>query len=211
MTERQQLHRRHGRAARSGTRAGVRPRSTVPTDLTLLGLPAEPDEDPREETDDRDGLVALHRPDAPAGTLLLVAGAAGGMSLFLPWLGHGGQLGVTLVRHAVDLASDAPERVVGSGLALPLGVAAGGGVLFLLGLLAFRPARSHRLTGVVALAVSLAVAAGVLVRVTGAGSTAVLTDPGVLCAVVLAALGLLGSLKAMLTAPAVSSAGTTPR
>jgi hypothetical protein len=80
-------------------------------------------------------------------------------------------------------------------------VAVGGGVLFVLGLLAFRPARSHRLVGVVALLVALAVAAGIVVRVADLGWGPLRTDPGILCAVVLAGAGVLGALKAMLTPP----------
>jgi hypothetical protein len=219
MTERQQLHRRNGRAARSGTRAAVRWRSTAPTelpppastadDLTLLGFPAELEQDPPEQPEtavdvepaDRDALRAVRRPDGSAGSLLLVAGAAGVLSLFLPWVHHQEQLGVSLVRHAMDLGARGVAEILRMGAVLPLVVAAGGGVLFLLGLLAFRPASTHRFTGVVALFVSLAVAAGVVVRVADADSNAVLTDPGILCAVVLAAVGLLGALKAMLTAP----------
>ena len=86
----------------------------------------------------------------------------------------------------------------------------------LAGLLAFRPARTHRPIGVVALFVSLAVAAGIVVRVADRDWDVVLDDPGMLCAVVVAVFGLLGALKAMLTAPevhppAISSAGTTRR
>lgn len=234
MNERQ-MSRHNGRAARAGSRAEervvVQHRETLPTeppplleatsepasDPTLFGLPAEVGP-PTGETTAADGepvgdvieiaeppLVVLRRPDAAAGSLLLVAGAAGVLSLFLPWVSHQDQLGLTLVQHAISLGWRELDQILATGLALPLGLAAGGLVLFLLGLLAFRPASTHRVTGVLALFVALAVAAGVVVRVADADSNAVLTDPGVLCAVVVAAVGLLGALKAMLTAPAVTT------
>ena len=201
MTERQQLSRRHRRVARSGT---------TQDDLTLLGFPAEPADGPAldepvlaspEGVPRPDTWLVLRRPDAAAGSMLLIGGTAGGMSLFLPWVQHGEVLGLWLVIAAADPASAGPAELVRSGLLLPVAVALGGGVLFVLGLLAFRPARTHRATGVAALFVSLAVASGVVVRVADAGTTAVLTDPGVLCAIVVAASGLLGALKAMLTTP----------
>jgi hypothetical protein len=229
MTERQQLPRRNRRAARSvrpaAQRPAVRHPETIPTeppplvvpqsDPTLFGLPAEraaarpngpaPGEPPNPAVLDTvttaDRLVAVRRQDGTAGSLLLVAGAAGLMSLFLPWKQHGSELGVTLVRRGFDFAGSDLQQLVTGGLLLPMGVAIGGGVLFVLGLLAFRPARSHRPTGVVALFVSLAVAAGVIVRVADASWASVRTDPGILCAILVAAFGLLGALKAMLTAP----------
>jgi hypothetical protein len=222
MTERQQLTRRLGaRRARAGTPGAAVPRGdTVPgvlpvlppvDETSLFGLPAEPAVDPGEDADARpepvedEGLVVLRRPDATAGSLLLVAGAAGGVSLFLPWVQHGEALGLTLVQQGVELAGSGVGALADRGLLLPMGASAGGAVLFLLGLLAFRPARTHRATGVVALAVSLAVATGLVVRVADGDWDAVLTDPGALCAVLLAAFGLLGALKAMLTAPEVSA------
>ena len=185
--------------------------------MTILGFPAEPDEPPPGTEDevaavlaadaDADGeLFVLRTPDGAAGSLLLVAGAAGALSLFLPWLQHGGALGLSLVQLALDSAG--VGQLARSGLLLPVAVAVGGGVLFVLGLLAFRPARSHRVTGVTALFVSLAVAAGIVVRVADLSWGAISTDPGILCAVVLAAVGVLGALKAMLTAPEVT---TDPR
>ena len=225
MTERRQLAHRNGRAASRSRRAvaatGVRHTETVPTPIppdppilgpgepSILGFPAEtPDDDtvpedeaqpPAPPTDADGALYVLRTADASAGSLLLVAGAAGGMSLFLPWMQHGQQLGLSLVQRGVE--SPGVEELLRSGLALPLAVAVGGGVMFVLGLLAFRPARSHRLVGVVALLVALAVAAGIVVRVADLGWDALRTDPGILCAVVLAGAGVLGALKAMLTPP----------
>ena len=222
MTERRPPPRRaSGRRARAGSRGVAVPHGdTVPGALpvlppvdetSLFGLPAEPAVDPAEDADaapapvEDDGLVVLPRPDATAGSLLLVAGAAGVVSLFLPWVRHGGALGLTLVQQGIDLAGSGFAALADRGLLLPMGASAGGAVLFLLGLLAFRPARTHRATGVVALAVSLAVATGLVVRVADGEWDAVLTDPGALCAVLLAAFGLLGALKAMLTAAEVTA------
>ena len=225
MTERLHLPRRNGRAASRSRRpvaaTGIRHSETVPTPVapdppivgpdepSILGFPAEVpsvdtgpggDAEPYVEASDADAaLYVLRRPDPSAGSLLMVAGAAGGMSLFLPWVGHGQALGLSLVQRALESAS--PAELLRSGLLLPLGAAAAGAVLFLLGLLAFRPARGHRLIGVVALTVALGVAAGIVVRVADLGWDALRTDPGVLCAVVLAGLGVLGALKAMLTPP----------
>ena len=214
MTERQQLSRRAaGRRARSGTRqVVVRQDDTQavvlpPEEPSLLGLPAEFAEDPAGTGPTlgpavaEDHLVVLRRPDGVAGSLLLVAAAAAGMSLFLPWVHHDGALGLSVVRAGADLAGDGVRPLVGSGLALPLGVVAGGGVLFLLGLLAFRPARTHRVTGTVALFVVLALASGLVVRAADGGGYALLTDPGTVCAVLVVAFGVLGALKAMLTVP----------
>ena len=217
MTERNLLPRRHGRTSRSGTPAGVGNPQTVPTVLptvpettgepTLFGLPAEDPDDVGPGEPEAGGpelavgsLVVLRRPDAVAGSLLLVAATAGGLSLFLPWAGHGNALGLWLVQRGLQLAAgEGVGQLPGSGLLLPLVVALGGGVLFVAGLLAFVPAHMHRAVGVVALLVSLAVAAGVVVRLADADGNAVLTDPGILCAVVLAGAALLGALKAMLT------------
>ena len=225
MTERNLLPRRHGRTARSGTPAPIGNPQTVPTELppvpefagepTLFGLPADdaddidPDGSPVGEPEIAFGsLVVLRRPDAMAGSLLMVAATAGGMSLFLPWAGHGNALGLWLVQRGLQLAAgEGLGELPGSGLLLPLTVALAGGVLFVAGFLAFVPARTHRAVGVVALLVSLAVAAGVTVRMADADANAISipTDPGLLCAVVLAGLALLGALKAMLTPSAIAT------
>jgi hypothetical protein len=232
MTERRPLPHRSRRAVSRSRRpvaaAGVPQPETAPTpgplvpapgEPSILGFPAEvPDEPaldeeppPAEEQElppvDPDGaLYVLPTADPVAGTLLLVAGAAGGMSLFLPWVQHGGELGLTLLR--LGVASADVSALARSGLLLPVAVAVGGGVLFLLGLLAFRPAHSHRVLGVAALLVVLGVAAGIVVRVADAGWQPLRGDPGALCAVVLVAAGVLGALKAMLTPPDVT---TDPR
>ena len=186
----------------------------APDEPSILGFPAELAGDetapedavplpPLEVLDGAGALYVLRTGDAYAGTLLMIAGAAGGMSLFLPWVQHDRELGLALVRRSLESADlDGLGR---SGLLLPVAVAVSAGVLFVLGLLAFRPARTHRLVGVTALVVSLAVATGIVVRVADVGWDPLRTDPGTLCAVVLAGCGLLGALKAMLTAPEVTA------
>jgi len=225
MTEPQQLPRTGEdleRSERPGPAApGVLHPETLPTEPppleavtgepTLLGFPAEVgDEVPADDAvvedvaatgETRVRLVVLQRTDPAAGSLLLVAGCAGELSLFLPWVQHDAELGLTLVRRGVQAAGEGLDALASSGLFLPLGVVVAGGVLFVLGLLAFRPATAHRVVGLLALFVSLAVAAGVVVRGSDAGWDALRTDPGILCAVALAGVGLAGALKAMLTPP----------
>ena len=168
--------------------------------------PAEPAEPAEPVAVDAEALYVLRTADATAGALLMVGGAAGVLTLFLPWTEHGQQLGLTVVGSGLGAAD--LDALVRSGLLLPVVVVVGGGLLFLLGLLAFRPARGHRVVGVAALLTTLAVAAGIVVRVADAGWDPVRTDPGVLCAAVLVVAGVLGALKAMLTAPEVT---TDPR
>ena len=230
MTERPLLSRWPGRTSRAGTSTGMPPLvqhyDTIPgvpvpppaadDDPSLFGLPAEPDPGPSDESggdawsgygpaEPAGRVVVRRRADAVAGSLLLVAGAAGGMSLFLPWLWLEGELGYSLAERGVEFARRGLDDLAGSGLLLPLGVVVAGGVLILLGLLAFRAARTHRVVGVLALFVSLAVATGIVVRTVAVGSATALTDPGLVCAGVLVGFGLLGALKAMLTVPEVTS------
>jgi hypothetical protein len=77
----------------------------------------------------------------------------------------------------------------------------GGGVLFILGLLLLVPARAHRFLGLLGLLVSLAVAAGVLVPLADNGWRLGDFRVGFFLAIAVAGLGLLGSLKALLTGP----------
>jgi len=74
-------------------------------------------------------------------------------------------------------------------------------VLFVLGILLWLPARTHRFLGAVALLVSLGVAAAVLVPLIDAKWDLGFFGPGFWCAIAVAVLGLLGSLKAVLTGP----------
>jgi hypothetical protein len=148
-------------------------------------------------------LVLLPHAEGVGGLLLVLAGVAAGVSLRLPWM-KGGATGLALVGRAVDVLGSGVGELGGSGLWQPLAVVLSGGVLFLLGLVLFRPARTHRVVGVLALLVALAAAAGVLVLLADAYWTAAELDLGVWFAVAVPALGVLGAIKAMLTAPRVT-------
>jgi hypothetical protein len=63
------------------------------------------------------------------------------------------------------------------------------------------PLRSHRAVGLVALLVSLAITAAVLVPLIDAKWKLGFFGPGFWCAIAVAVLGLVGSLKAVLTRP----------
>ncbi|SDC49880.1 hypothetical protein SAMN05660690_1664 [Geodermatophilus telluris] len=153
-----------------------------------------------------DRLVYVRHPDLLGGALLLLAGLADAAALWLPWERHGLATGLSLVADAVDAAWEGVAELGRTGLWQPAVVAAGGAVLGVLGLLLLRPARGHRVSGVLALAVALAVAAAVVTRLADAGWDTRALGPGTWCAVAVAGLGLLGALKAMLTAPRVTTA-----
>ena len=144
-----------------------------------------------------DRPVAFRGPESLGGLLLILAGIAAGVSLLLDWLKADDVSGWGLVRAGFDDLGDA----FGSGLWQPLVIVLGGGVLFLLGLLMWFPARSHRFLGVLGFLVSLAVTAGVLVPLADADWDLGFFGPGFWCAIAVAVLGLLGSLKAMLSRP----------
>lgn len=141
--------------------------------------------------------VVVRRPDVLASLLLILAGIAAALSLVMRWLPHDETTGLTLVRHGLS----APGHLISSGLWQPVAIVLGGGVLLILGLLVFLPARSHRFFGVLALLVSLLITAAVLVPLARAQWHAKTFDIGFWFAVAVAALGLLGSLKAALTGP----------
>jgi hypothetical protein len=144
-----------------------------------------------------DRPVAIRGPESLGGLLLILAGIVAAVSLILHWLADRDVSGWGLVRKGLDDVAGA----FGSGLWQPLVIVLGGGVLFLLGLLLWLPARSHRFVGVVALIVSLAVTAAVLVPLIDATWHLGVFGPGFWCAIAVAVLGLLGSLKAALTRP----------
>ena len=140
--------------------------------------------------------VEVRRADTVAGLLLLMAGMAAGVSLLVVWV-VGGATGLELVRDG--LAGGAmpeggapwqPPAVVGSGI-----------LLFVIGLLMYAPARTHRLLGVLALLVSMVAAAAVLVPLADAGWDLEAFPVGAWFPVAVAALGLVGALKAMSTGP----------
>jgi hypothetical protein len=151
----------------------------------------------------RPGLAYMRHPDVVGGVVLLLAGVATAASVWLPWEQGARTTGLDLVVRAVREGAPGLGR---TGLWQPAAVAAGGAVLVVLGLLLLRPARGHRASGVLALAATLAVAAAVAGRLVDAGWDARVPGPGVWCAAAVAGLGVLGALKAMLTAPRVTTA-----
>jgi hypothetical protein len=153
-----------------------------------------------------DLLVYVRHPDLVGGALLLLAGLADVAALWLPWERRGLATGLSLVGDSADAAREGLAELGRTGLWQPAAVAVGGAVLGVLGLLLLRPARGHRVSGVLALAVALAVAAAVVTRLADAGWDPRSLGPGAWCAVAVAGVGLLGALKAMLTAPRVTTA-----
>jgi hypothetical protein len=141
--------------------------------------------------------VVVRRPDVLAALLLFLAGIAAALSLVLRWLTGRDTTGLGLVRNGFST----PGHLISSGLWQPMAVVLGGGVLFVLGLLVFVPARSHRFFGVLALLVSLLVVTAVLVPFADAKWQTRPFDIGFWFAAAVAAFGLLGSLKASLTGP----------
>jgi hypothetical protein len=145
--------------------------------------------------------VAVRRGDALAALLLILAGIAAGVSLLLPWLPGDDTKGWDVVRLAFDRLDQGVGELLSSGFWQPLTIVLGGGVLFVLGLLLLVPAKAHRFLGVLALLVSLAVAAAVLVPLSRNDWQLDEFRVGFFFAMAVAGLGLLGSLKALLTGP----------
>ncbi|CCG05037.1 hypothetical protein [Blastococcus saxobsidens] len=144
-----------------------------------------------------DRPVAFRGPESLGGLLLILAGIAAALSLLLDWLRNREDTGWTLVRDAVrDL-----DGVFDDGGWQPLAIVFGGGVLLVLGVLLWLPARTHRFLGFVALLVSGVVTAAVIVPLAEADWEVEAFGPGLWCAIAVAVLGLLGSLKALLTGP----------
>jgi hypothetical protein len=141
--------------------------------------------------------VAVRRPDALAALALLLAGIAAGVSLLLHWLSGREETGWTLLRDGLRNV----DGLFRTGMWQPLAIILGGGLLFVLGLLVLVPARAHRSLGFLALLVSAAMGAAVLVPLSAAHWRLGVFDVGFFCGVAAAGLGLLGSLKALLTAP----------
>lgn len=142
--------------------------------------------------------VAVRRSDSVAAFALLLAGIAAGLSLLLAWTPDG-RTGLDLARDGLDQLSSNWTGVFDTGIWQPLTVLAGGALLFVLGLLVLIPARTHRFLGVLALLISLAVVAAVLVPLADKGWDLGAFDLGFFFALAVAALGLLGALKATLT------------
>ncbi|WP_040338483.1 hypothetical protein [Candidatus Blastococcus massiliensis] len=160
---------------------GASAASGPPTDTTTPVYSAEP--------------VAVRGPSSLAGLLLILAGIAAAISLVLDWVDGEDTTALDLVREGFeDLGG-----IVDNGLWQPMAVVLGGGVLLVLGILMWLPARSHRFLGLLGLIVSGLVTWAVLVPLYEADWELAVFGPGFWCAIAVAVLGLLGSLKALLT------------
>jgi hypothetical protein len=145
--------------------------------------------------------IPVRRSDAFAGLLLVLAGVAAAISLLLDWVKGNGESGLDLLKAGFDTFGDGIGTVFSSGIWQPIAIILGGGVLFILGLLVLVPAKSHRFLGVLALIVSLCVVAAVLVPLARSGWDFGSFALGFYFAIAVAVLGLLGSLKALLSGP----------
>ncbi len=151
--------------------------------------------------------VAVRRPDTLGALLLLLAGLAAGFSLLLRWLEDDDATGLDLVQRGFDDLGQGIGEVFDTGFWQPMTVILGGALLFVLAFLLFVPGRRHRFVGVVALVVSLLMTAAVLVPLWRADWDLGTFDLGFWFAIAAAALGLLGSLKALLTGRKYASEG----
>jgi hypothetical protein len=145
--------------------------------------------------------VAVRRGDTLAALLLILAGIAAGVSLLLSWLPGDDAKGLDILRQGLDSLQNGVVELFSTGFWQPLAIVLGGGALFVLGLLMLVPANAHRFLGLLALLVSLAATAGVLVPLAAADWQIDRFRVGFFFALAVAGLGLLGSLKALLTGP----------
>lgn len=194
------------RSPESGRR-GHPPTVPVVTGPTILGFPAQVGEDEVPGVPASARLVVLRRPDRLGSAVLVLAGVSTNVSLWLPWVRGDDAVGLALVGRGVDVLGSSVEEWTRSEQWPPLAVVVGGGVLLLLGMLLLVPAHAHRAVGVLALLVALGTAAAVLAVVDGAGWRADRFALGMWFALAVPVLGLLGALKAMLTAPRVTIGG----
>jgi hypothetical protein len=139
--------------------------------------------------------VARRGPESLGGLLLILAGIAAAVSLVLEWLADGDDTGWDLVRAGFEDL----DEIVDNGLWQPLAIVLGGGVLLLLGILMWLPARSHRFLGLLGLVVSGLIVWAVVVPLADADWELGFFGAGFWCAIAVAVLGVLGSLKALLT------------
>jgi hypothetical protein len=167
---------------------------TQPVGATAYGgsAPPEPTAPPYSERP-----VAFRHPEALGGLLLILAGIAAGISLLLDWLDGEDISGYSLVREGFgDLGG-----IFGNGLWQPLAIVLGGGVLLLLGIAMWLPLRTHRFLGLLGLLVTAVIIAALLVPLADADWDLGFFAIGFWFGIAVAVLGLLGSLKALLTGP----------
>jgi hypothetical protein len=145
--------------------------------------------------------VAVRRPASLAGLLCILAGIAAGVSLLLRWLDGTPDRGWDLVRRGFTELGDGFGQLTSSGFWQPLAVVLGGGVLFVLGILLWLPARTHRTLGLLALFVSALAIAAVLVPLAREEWDAGRFGLGFWFGCAVGVLGLLGALWAMLKGP----------
>ena len=169
--------------------------TATPTATPTAQYTAPPGTSPQYSTQP----VAVRRPDALASLLLLLAGIAAGVSLLLTWLPHSRLTGLDLVRRGFSLLLHDIGTLFSSGMWQPLVIVLAGGALFVVGLLLLVPARAHRFLGLLALLLSLAAGAGVLVPLADAGWHPARFGVGFWFAAAVAVLGFLGALKALFT------------
>jgi hypothetical protein len=136
---------------------------------------------------------------------------AANVSLSLSWSPGEGPTGLSLVQRGVEALGSGVAESVRSGLWQAPAVVLSGGLLVLLGMLLLVPARTHRLIGLLALLVSLGSAVAVGFLLADLDWTVERFGPGTWFAVAVPVLGVLGSLKAMLTAPLVTLAPVEER
>ncbi|WP_222194179.1 hypothetical protein [Modestobacter italicus] len=183
--------------------SGAAPAAPAPwllDDEAAGGRHADLDDERTTTPEHRDAPVRVRCADNVAGLLLLLAGIAAGVSLLLVWV-NGGDTGLDLVRDGFDDLADDPQGLVDRDTWQPLAVALGGAALFVLGLLVFVPAKTHRFFGALALLVSLVVAAAVLVPLADANWDLERWAVGAWFTAAVAVLGFLGALKALMTGP----------
>ena len=142
--------------------------------------------------------MAVKRQDPVAALLLLVAGLMVGISVLLPWLADDDVTGLTLVKDGFGALGDGVGEVLDTGYIQPLTIVLGGAALFVLGGFLLAPARSHRAVGLVALLIALLVAVAVMVPLAIAGWDLGEFGIGFWFAIAVAALGLVGAIKALL-------------
>jgi len=139
--------------------------------------------------------VAVRRPDSLAGLLMILAGAAIGVSLLLEWFSD--LTGYDFFEVALDNAGS----FFTDGIWQPLVIVFGAALLLLIGLIAFIPGKSRRALGLIALLVAVGIVAAVLTVLVNVDFDFSGLQPGFYVVLAAAVLGLLGAFKAAVTPP----------